>query len=368
MDLSDNKSILIVDDVSKNIQVLATYLKQEGYKLNFAQNGQEALKHAQRQPFDLILLDIMMPEMDGFEVCRQIKKNKTTSDIPIIFITAKSDIESVTRSFEAGGVDYITKPFNGAELIARVKTHLNLKDKEMKLMELNETKDKFFSIIAHDLRNPFFNLMGLSDLLGSNINDYSQDEIVDIANAMSVSAKQGYDLLENLLDWSLVQSGRISYMPEKVNLLKVAKTNAGLFESNIRVKNIGISLLIDKELKVYADENMITTVLRNLISNAIKFSVRGSDVVIDAVRKDNEVLVSVTDQGTGISKENLDKLFKISTKVSVKGTENESGTGLGLVLCKEFVELNGGKIWAETKLGKGTTMRFTLPVDPPKNV
>ncbi len=368
MELSDNKSILIVDDVSKNIQVLATYLKREGYKLNFAQNGPEALKHAIRQPFDLILLDIMMPEMDGFEVCRQLKENKTTSDIPVIFITAKSDIASITRSFEVGGVDYITKPFNGAELIARVKTHLNLKDKETKLRELNETKDKFFSIIAHDLRNPFFNLIGLSDLLGNSINEYSQEEIVDIANAMSVSAKQGYDLLENLLDWSLVQSGRISYMPEKINLLKVAKTNTGLFESNMRVKDIGISININEDLSAYADENMVTTVLRNLISNAIKFSVRGSDVVIDAVRNDNEVLVSVTDQGTGISKENLEKLFKLSTKVSVKGTENESGTGLGLVLCKEFVELNGGKIWAETKQDKGTTMRFTLPVNPTKNV
>ena len=362
--MSDNKSILIVDDVAKNIQVLANYLKQEGYNLNFAQNGPEALKHAQHKPFDLILLDIMMPDMDGFEVCRQLKKKNSTKNIPVIFITAKTDIDSITRSFETGGVDYITKPFNGAELIARVKTHLNLKDKENKLKELNETKDKLFSIIAHDLRNPFFNLMGLSDLLGNNINDYSKDEIVDMANAMSISAKQGYDLLENLLDWSLVQAGRISYTPEKINLLKIAKANAGLFESNLRVKDIGISLHIDKELTVYADENMVTTVLRNLISNAIKFSVRGNNIELEAIRENDRVLISVTDFGTGISQENLEKLFKITSKVSVKGTENESGTGLGLVLCKEFVEQNGGKIWAETEPGKGTTMRFTLPVDP----
>ena len=338
MELSESKSILIVDDVAKNIQVLANYLKQEGYNLNFAQSGAEALKHAKQKSFDLILLDIMMPEMDGFDVCRQLKDNNSTSEVPVIFITAKTDIESITRSFEAG-VDYITKPFNGAELIARIKTHLNLKEKENKLKELNETKDKLFSIIAHDLRNPFFNLMGLSDLLSNNIIEYSQEEIVDIASAMSVSAKQGYDLLENLLDWSLVQSDRISYMPVNLNLLKM-----------------------DDLIRVFADENMVTTVLRNLISNAIKFSERGNNINIEAIPDDNMVWVSVTDQGMGINEDKLEKLFKVNSKVSEKGTENESGTGLGLVICKEFVELNKGKLWAESVEGKGTTMRFTLPV------
>ena len=160
---SENKksSILIVDDVAKNIQLVAKFLTQEGYTLHFAQNGVSAMELVDREDFDLILLDVMMPGMDGFTVCEKLKQNPLTASIPIVFLTAKADDEAITKGFELGGVDYITKPFNPAELIARVKTHIKLEQRKQRFQELNATKDTLLSVISHDLKTPFHQIIGI---------------------------------------------------------------------------------------------------------------------------------------------------------------------------------------------------------------
>ena len=201
----NRQKVLIVDDVTKNIQLVANFLKQAGYDINFAISGKTAIKHIKKARFDLILLDIMMPEMDGFEVCKKLKSEDETKDIPVIFLTAKTDIDSITQAFKAGGVDYITKPFNKAELLARVKTHLELQHQKRNLKELNATKDKFFSIIAHDLKSPLNHLLGLSEILQKELESAGSDEIIKIANLINKSAKSGRLLLENLLEWSRSQ-------------------------------------------------------------------------------------------------------------------------------------------------------------------
>ncbi len=360
--ISNRQKVLIVDDVTKNIQVVANFLQQAGYEINFAVSGDSALNHIQQEKFDLILLDIMMPEMDGFEVCQKLKDNDETKDIPVIFLTAKTDIESIKKAFNAGGVDYITKPFNKAELLARVKTHLELQQQKKDLRELNATKEKFFSIIAHDLKSPLNQLLGLSDILIKEIEKGNIEEIKSLAIFINDSAKSGRTLLENLLDWSRSQTGVINYQPEIIDLKSLTNEILELLEKNANQKNVTLDNIINDEIFAYVDSNMIKTILRNLISNGIKFTPKGGKIRVNAIKYENEVVCSVSDNGIGIENDDIKKLFRIDINPNTVGNSTEKGTGLGLILCEEFVEINQGKIWVESKLKAGSTFYFSLPV------
>ncbi len=357
----DQHKILIVDDVTKNIQLVASFLKQAGYDINFALNGKDALRHISRERFDLILLDIMMPEMDGLEVCHKIKSSKESKDIPVIFLTAKSDAESINAAFEVGGVDYITKPFNRTELLARVRTHLELQSQRRHLEELNATKDKFFSIIGHDLKSPLNQLMSLSKIIQTELRTGREDEVMRMANHLTESAKSARLLLENLLEWSRSQTGKINYSPETIDLSEITREVVDLLAQNAVQKNIKIKSTIKPETLVFVDENMIKTILRNLINNAIKFTNRGGEIMLSAEQSSGMVIYSVADNGIGIREEDVKKLFRIDINPNMIGESPEKGTGLGLILCKEFVELNGGEIWAESKWRHGTTFKFRVP-------
>ncbi len=353
--------ILIVDDVTKNIQLVANFLKQAGYDINFALNGPDALRHIQQTQFDLILLDIMMPEMDGLEVCQKIKSRKESKDIPVIFITAKSDVESVSTAFEVGGVDYITKPFNRVELLARVKTHLELQSQRRHLEELNATKDKFFSIIGHDLKSPLNQLLSLSKIIQNELKTGREDEVVRMANLLTESARSARSLLENLLDWSRSQTGKINFSPEPLNLNSITLEVVELNAQNAVQKRIKIKSFIEQNTMVFADKNMLKTILRNLISNSIKFTNNGGEISLHAEQQNGVVIYSVSDNGIGMREEDIGKLFRIDVNPNKIGESPEKGTGLGLILCKEFVEINGGEIWAESKWREGTTFRFKVP-------
>lgn len=359
---SNRQKVLIVDDVTKNIQVVANFLQQAGYEINFAVSGDSALKHIKQDKFDLILLDIMMPEMDGFEVCQKLKDSDETKDIPVIFLTAKTDIESIKKAFNAGGVDYITKPFNKAELLARVKTHLELQQQRKDLRELNATKEKFFSIIAHDLKSPLNQLLGLSDILIKELEKGNIDEIRSLASIINDSAKSGRTLLENLLDWSRSQTGVINYQPEKLDLKSLTDEILYHLEKNAEAKKVILKNNINDEIYAYADPNMIKTILRNLISNGIKFTPKGGVIKINAVKSENEIVCSVSDNGIGIQNDDIEKLFRIDINPNTIGNSMEKGTGLGLILCEEFVAINRGKIWVESKWKAGSTFYFSLPV------
>lgn len=353
--------VLIVDDVSKNIQLVANFLKQAGYEINYALSGKTAIQHIKKEQFDLILLDIMMPEMDGFEVCEKLKSDPKTHDLPIIFLTAKTDIESITKAFNVGGVDYITKPFNKAELLIRVKTHLELQEQRKNLKELNATKDKFFSIIAHDLKSPLNQLLGLSELLQKDIEKNDGKEATNLVNLINVSAKSGRLLLENLLEWSRSQTGTIKFIPQNLNLKKVTLEVMELNENNALQKGIKLKCKVKEGLQAYADENMLKTILRNLISNGIKFTDKGGHIVLNAKMSGGQVIYSVADTGIGVRVNDIPKLFRIDVNPSTIGSNSEKGTGLGLILCREFVEINGGKIWVESKYREGSTFMFSLP-------
>jgi PAS domain S-box-containing protein len=232
---------------------------------------------------------------------------------------------------------------------------------EERLRELNATKDKFFSIIAHDLKNPFNDLMGFTQLLALNIDKYDKTKIEQFTHIIHQSSKLAYNLLENLLDWSRSQTGTLKFKPEKISVGQLINENIDLLESTARNKNIEIYSEVNEKTYAFADKNMVRTIIRNLISNAIKYTDQGGHIrILSHCNKKCEV--SISDSGIGISPENIDKIFKIDESFSTLGTEREKGTGLGLILCKEFVEKNGGKLKIKSKPNEGSTFTFTLPL------
>jgi len=363
-------SVLIVDDIPENLQVLGNILLQKGLDVGFATNGEEALEAIEYSKPDIILLDIMMPGMSGITVCQKLKANPETKDIPVIFLTAKAQPEDIIKGFEVGAVDYVTKPFNSGELIARVSTQLELKKsrdliakQNQELHELNATKDKFFSIIAHDLRGPFSGLLGLTDLLSQEGETMQTDEIIDLIKKIHQTLKNQYNLLENLLQWASIQTKRLNPQPIKVNLRRTTSDVINILQTNAEKKNITLVNDVLPEHFVLADKQMITSVIHNLITNAIKFSFPAGKVILASEDEaENKILLKVIDSGIGISDEIKEKLFKIDKHHSTLGTNNEKGSGLGLILCKEMVEKNGGKIWAErNKDANGSTFYVLLP-------
>ncbi len=366
----EKSKILIVDDQPKNLQVLAITLKKQNLKTIAAIDGKQALQIVESNPPDLILLDIMMPRMDGFEVCKKIKANPNTKNIPVIFLTAKDQSEDVIKGFEVGAVDYITKPFNSAEMIQRVFTHLELKKsrdlishQNNELKNLNKSKDQMFSIIGHDLRGPLGNFQNMLDILIDEKDDISENERDEMMHMLRDTAAQTYYLLENLLNWSRAERGDISHTPEKFILNNVVDEVLAFINANAENKGIKIATNLDKEYEVFADKNMVNTIVRNLVSNAIKFTPTGGSITVTAKNIGDFVKVAVTDTGIGISKDTQKKIFNIKEYYTSFGTNNEKGSGLGLSLCKDFVEKNQGEISLKSEPGKGSTFFFTLPIN-----
>lgn len=246
--------------------------------------------------------------------------------------------------------------------ITKLKTtEFALKKSETELKEANTTKDKFFSIIAHDLKNPLGSFRAISKLLFEDFDSFEESEKREFIEVMKNSADSLYRLLENLLEWSRAQRGKIEFNPIEFNLKLLSIQIFNLLKGSAENKKIVLVNKIPTTFPIFADENMLNTVLRNLITNAIKFTNQGGKITLDAIYENNEINISVSDSGVGMNSETINKLFRIDTKVSALGTNNETGTGLGLILCKEFVEKHGGKIWVESEIGKGSTFYFSLP-------
>ncbi len=241
----------------------------------------------------------------------------------------------------------------------------NAEDKIQKmneeLKELNSTKDKFFSIVAHDMKTPFQGLLGYSQILSDEYETLTEEERREFIKSIDELSKNTYELLDNLLIWSRIQTGRIIFYPNVFNLNQELSTTVSLLTQTARNKNITIDYLIDKKTFVNADINMISMVVRNLIANAIKFTKRGGKIIISSKRLEKFVEISVVDNGVGIKKEDQKDLFNIGQNISTKGTEGEEGTGLGLILCKEMIRMHGGKIWVESEVGNGSNFIFSIP-------
>lgn len=310
----------------------------------------------------------MIPGIDGFETCRVLKKNNATKNIPVIFMTALSDTVDKVKGFAAGGVDYITKPFQFEEVLARVNAHLTiqrlqkqLQQQKKQLEELNASKDMFFSILAHDLKSPMVVFLSYANLL-DKIDSMKKSEFKVFTTKLQDTAGNLFALLENLLTWSTVQHGLIQYAPIQMNISSVIDENIKLMTPKASQKYVQFNNLVQEEIQVFADKNMLSTIIRNLLSNAVKFSHPGGTVKVSAVPDDDSVQICVSDEGVGIDKKNLSNLFRIDVRTKQPGTADEKGTGLGLILCREFAEKMGGSIEVESEELKGTTVRFSIPV------
>lgn len=361
--------ILIVDDILENIQVLGGVLRKYDFQIAVAMSGKEALLYLEQKKPDLILLDIMMPEINGIEVCKRIKEKEETKDIPIIFLSAKSEKEDILEGLRAGAVDYITKPFYAEELLSRVTTHLKLKKTtdmliaQNKILEqLNHTKNKFFSIIAHDIRNTVASIAGFSDILQNQYDNLTEIEKQKSVQFIYYSSSALLNVLENLLEWAKIQMDKMEIMPIYFDLMEECRLILEFVDMQAKTKKITLKLVGPHSLQVFADKNMIRSVLINLISNAIKFTHPDGIVEVFVEKEETFCKVSIKDSGVGIKEELLSQIFTMGSHLKTSGTANEKGTGLGLILCKEFVEKNGGKIWVESTFNVGSIFYFTIPL------
>ncbi len=368
--MTDNppSTILIVDDNPHNLQVLANILRETGFRVATAKDGAKALAFVEKRRPDLILLDVMMPEMDGFEVCRRLKAGSATRDIPVLFISALTETADKVNGFEAGGLDYITKPFQKEEVLARLHAHLSLKHAREALEEANRdlsranaTKNKLFSIIGHDLRGPIGSLIHLLEVMAETPDTLTPEEQSAVLKNLHASAKGAYHLLENLLSWARSQRGDIQRNPSDLQLAELVNTNFRQLGGIARDKSITLRSAVPDDITAHEDADMVLLVIRNLVSNAIKFTPEGGEVVVSAETGDGEVTVSVADTGIGIPEENRGLLFRPDTHLTTRGTQNEKGSGLGLMLCRDLVEQNGGAIRVDERPGGGSVFRFTLP-------
>lgn len=377
-----------------------TYQELEKRFEELLKEKEEKFKQLLKNSFDIVvLIDEKGIQRYVSESCVKILgfSPEELTNIPVIEkMIHPDDLEKVLRGFEGivkhnahGGTQYRHRHKNGGwvyleaygtnqldnphiqsivlnvrDITERKEAENALLKSEARLSELNATKDRFFSIIAHDLKSPFSNVLGLSEMLEENVRDKNYEQLEQIAKLIRQSSLLAMDLLTNLLEWARAQTGRIQFHPEKVNLKEQA-IEAKKFLTNLaNQKSIRIHNELSDDILVEADKKMLNTIFRNLISNGIKFTHPGGEIKISCSGNNQKITVSVSDNGIGMRPETIDGLFKIDHSNSTPGTQRETGTGLGLLLCKEFIDFHQEKIWAESSAGKGSTFYFTLtPAD-----
>ena len=362
--------ILIVDDVMSNVLLLKVLLTNEKFAIATASNGRQALEQVEKENPDLVLLDVMMPDMSGFEVAQHLKSNPNTADIPIIFLTALNSTADIVKGFQVGANDFISKPFNKEELIIRVTHQISLVAAKRLILskteELQRTiagRDKLYSVIAHDLRSPMGSIKMVLNMLILNLpSEKIGAEMYELLTMANQTTEDVFSLLDNLLKWTKSQIGKLNVVYQDVDLVEVTDGVIEIFSMVASLKKIRIREMKPEKMMVNADIDMLKTVVRNLLSNAIKFSKENSEVLVKMEEVDGMAVVSVQDYGCGISEEGQTKLLHTDTHFSTFGTNNEEGSGLGLLLCKDFVVKNGGKLWFTSKEGEGSIFSFSIPV------
>lgn len=393
--------ILLVDDRADNLMSMEIVLENQGYTFYKATSGKDALKILlKEEDFSLILLDVRMPIMDGYETAELIYQREKLKLVPIIFITGQDYEEAAMfKGYQAGAVDYIRKPFSpqilrskvavfaelhrknqllsrqeeklriinddlmrlNSELENRVKERtLQLETLNSELKDLNLSKDKFLSVISHDLRNPATALIATSEKLNRDIDKLQTSDIKNLSSIIHRTANKIVQQLNELVDWAKKQREKTSFNPKKINLAAGMDNSLDLLKAIAAQKEIDLVNTIENELYVHADSLMLRSIVQNLVTNAIKYTPQGGAITISATQINKMVEICVADTGIGMNAEIMEKLFD-EVSSSSKGTNNEHGTGLGLILVKDFVTQHGGSISVESNETKGTCFKFTIP-------
>ena len=365
---SDYK-ILIVDDVVSNVLLLKILLANEKFQVCTANNGTTCIEMARKEHPDLILLDVMMPDMNGFDTATVLKKEEGTKDIPIIFLTALNTPQDLVHGFQVGASDFLTKPFNKEELVMRVTQQISLvaakRIIEKQNAELRATltnRDKMYSVIAHDLRSPMASIrMVLNLVVASATPETVGPELYTLLDQANRESEEVHDLLDNLLKWTKSQTGRLSVVKQNLDLNDIIPGVVEIFEAIAYTKRIKLDLQkTDSPLMVNADNDMLKTVVRNFLSNAIKFSPEDSSIEIIMATEGEMAKVSVRDHGVGIAADRLENIFHKGE--TTYGTGGEEGSGLGLQLCQDFARKNGGDCTVESVEGQGSTFSVFIPL------
>jgi len=389
----EKQVILCIDDEEIILQALEEQLDHtfgEEYKIETSDSGDDAIEFFKELKEEgvhipVVISDYIMPGMKGDEVLKEIHKLSPGS--LKILLTGHADVEGISNAINNAQLyRYIAKPWDKDDLVLTVREAIKSFLQEVKIRKQNEellvlnasleekvkkrteelsianaSKDKFFSIIAHDLKNPFTALFGLTELLIDDWHGIDEETKIDLLKELQKSTKVTYNLLQNLLEWSRTQTGKITVEALKFDAQELIEQTVEVLNKQASNKCIKIKSNVPKETLCFADMNMTSTIFRNLISNSIKFTNHGGKIEINATENNGLYQFSVEDNGIGMDTETQNKLFKITEKTKRPGTENEEGTGLGLILCKEFVEKNGGSIWIESEPEKGSKFFFTLP-------
>ena len=361
--------ILIVDDVVSNVLLLKILLTNEKFQVCTASNGNACIEQAKKEHPDLILLDVMMPDINGFDTAVILKKDPDTLDIPIIFLTALNNPNDLVRGFQVGANDFLTKPFNKEELVMRVMHQISLVAAKRIIVRQNEelkrtisNRDKMYSVIAHDLRSPMASIRMVLNLAVNVVSPETVgEEIFGLLDKANRESEETHDLLDNLLKWTKSQTGRLNVVYQDVDLDDVIPGVVDIFTMIAEMKKIKIQYLPSEEkLMVRADNDMIKTVIRNFISNAIKFTPEGKGIEVFYKREGDFAKISVRDHGVGIAPERIETIFHKGE--TTYGTGGEEGSGLGLQLCQDFARKNGGDAMVESVLGEGSIFSFTIPI------
>jgi signal transduction histidine kinase len=367
----DVPNVIVVDDTPANLQLLTGMLKERGYKVRPVPSGKLALQAAKNDPPDLILLDIMMPEMAGYEVCERLKADETLRETPIIFISALNETMDKVRAFGVGGVDYVTKPFQFEEVNARVSTHLELqrqrrelKENYEKLLRLEELRDNLVHMIVHDLRNPLQGISGFLDLALTLEKETLTEDGLEYLQTAKRSTTEVIDMVNAVLDVSKMEAGEMKLRLAECDLVRIA---ADLMSGMQSLKEAR-EMILDAPpapVTVVADGDLILRVIQNLLGNALKFTPSDGWIRLVIEPDENRVCVKVRDNGPGIPAEYRVRIFEKFGQVEARANRQKYSTGLGLTFCKLAVEAHGGSVGVESEIGKGSTFWFVLPKDGP---
>ena len=370
--------ILIVDDTPANLDVLKQTLAREGYRISLAPSGERALKIVPLLKPDLILLDVMMPGIDGYETCRRLKRDRVHADIPVIFITAKNETQDIVEGFNAGGIDYISKPFRHEEVLARVSSQSRIRSLERArqrltqdldarnrhLVELNDLKTRFLGMAAHDMRMPLASIGGFSQILIDGASQMAEPEKEDFLTRIRNLSRQMLGMINDLLDVTVIESGQLNLDLIERSLNETLLNRLPLFELLADKKNILIDAQLETLPPMPFDECRIHQVFDNLLGNAVKFSPAGSRIVVSLDAEGEFARVTVRDEGPGLCEADKNRLFDGFQKLNPRPTGGEKSTGLGLLIARKMVEAHGGKLTVESSPGKGSTFGFMLPLIP----
>ncbi|MCQ2237742.1 MAG: hybrid sensor histidine kinase/response regulator [Bacteroidaceae bacterium] len=369
--------ILIVDDVLSNILLLKAMLSLKKFQIVSANSGKSCLEQVKTENPDLILLDVMMPDMNGFDVATILKTSEEYApyrDIPIIFLTALNSPNDIVKGFRSGANDFVQKPFNKDELMIRVQHQISLvaakriiAEKTLALEASIRNRDKMYSVIAHDLRAPIGTVKMMLEMMMSIMDPaVVGNEIIELINQTYEQTDETFSLLDNLLKWTKSQTGRLNVVYQQFKAEEILPALVDIYRHSAQVKGLKLTYIptpTSQEL-IYADIEMLKTIVRNFISNALKFTPSGGEIKVYTTKDVNPdyIVFNVQDNGCGLSEEEKQKLFNTKTHFTKYGTNSEEGSGLGLLLCLDFARKNGGDLFLESKVDVGSTFSFTVPL------